>query len=141
MTFDNPKGGIGYAAEFQSSALPWVTSSLSPAAGSPVRLDFPKVTRFIVINNRDSTFGNSLSIGFTRNGVISGSGGLGQQKFVLQGGQAVTLELRVKEIWLQGETGTPSYSLLAGLTNIDRNNMPLLSGTLPDGSPGWTGIG
>lgn len=136
MTFDNPKGGIGYAAEFQSSALPYVTSSTSPAAGSPVRFEFPKVTRFITVSNRDATFTNSMSIGFTRSGVVSTN-----NKYVLMGGQSITLELRVRDLWLQGETGTPAYSLCAGLTNIDRSNMPLLTGTLPSGDPGWLGVG
>jgi len=133
---DNPKGGIGYAAEFQSSALPWVTSSTSPAAGSPVRFDFPKVTRFITVVNRDATFTNTISFGFTRAGVVSTN-----NKYVLMGGQSITLELRVKELYLQGETGTPAYSVCAGLTNIDKNNMPILTGTLPSGDAGWAGIG
>lgn len=130
---DNPKGGIGYAAEFQSSALPWVTSSTSPAAGSPVRFDFPKVTRFITVVNRDATFTNTISFGFTRAGVVSTN-----NKYVLMGGQTITLELRVKEWYLQGETGTPAYSVCAGLTNIDKNNMPILTGTLPSGDAGWS---
>lgn len=134
MTYDNPKGGIGYAAEFQSSALPYVTSSTAPAAGSPVRFDFPKVTRFITVLNRD-TAALTLSFGFTRAGV------LGANKFILNAGQQMTLELRVRELWLQGESGTPLYSLCAGLTNISRDNMPVLTGTLPDGSAGWTGVG
>jgi hypothetical protein len=133
---NNPQGGIGYAAEFQSSALPWVTSSIAPAAGSPVRFDFPKVTRFIIVSNRDTTATNTISVGFTRAGVVSTS-----NKYILNGGQSMTFEVRVKELWLQGETGTPPISICAGLTNIDKNAMPLLTGTLPDGSPGWTGVG
>ena len=141
MPLDNPKGGIGYAAEFQSSALPWVTSSVSPSAGSPVRFDFPKITRFITVYNRDTTATNTLSFAFTRNGIISGSGGLGQQKFILNGGQMLTFEIRISQLFLQGESGTPAFSVLAGLTNIDAKNMPVLTGTLGDGSAGWTNIG
>lgn len=133
--FDNPKGGLGYAAEFQSSALPFVTSAIAPAAGSPVRFDFPKVSRFITLTNRSTTT-DTLSFGFTRAGVVSTS-----NKYILNAGQSLTLELRVRELWLQGESGTPAYSLCAGLTNIDRSVMPLLSGTLSDGSAGWQGVG
>jgi len=140
MTFDNPKGGLGYAAEFQSSALPWVTSSVAPAAGSPVRFDFAKVTRFITVSNRDSVFSGAISFAFTRNG-ITGTGGVGSNKYILQGGQSVTLEVRIKTLYLQGELGTPPYSLFAGLTNIDALNMPNLSGTLPTGGEGWRGVG
>lgn len=136
MSFDNPKSGVSNAAEFSCSALPYVTSSTATAAGSPVQWRFPKVSRFITVSNRDATAGNSMSFGFTRAGVVSTN-----NKFVLMGSQMVTLELRVKEIWVQGEGGTPNYSICAGLTNVDASNMPVLSGTLPDGSAGWTGVG
>jgi hypothetical protein len=133
MSLDNPNGGIGYAAEFQSSALPYITSSTAPAAGTPARFQFPKVTRFITVSN----LGNStMSFGFTRAGLVSTN-----NKYVLSGSQTVTLDLRIKDLWVQGEGGTPAYSLCAGLTNIDRIKMPLLSGTLPDGSSGWDGVG
>lgn len=134
MTLDNPRGGIGYAAEFQSSALPFVTSSVAPSPGSPVRFDFPKVSRFITLANLGNT---TLSFGFTRNGVVTSN-----NKYVLSGSQTVTMELRVRELWLQGEGGTPAFSMCVGLTNVDRSNMPMLSGTLGDGiTPGWVGVG
>lgn len=129
---DNPKTGFGHAAEFQSSALPWVTSSVAPAAASgPVRHDFPKVARFITVSNRDGA-ANTLSFGFTYNGVK-----FSNNKFVLGAGQSLTLELRVKSIWVQGETGTPNYSVLAGLTTVDARDMPELTGSVG----GWTGVG
>lgn len=140
MSLDNPKSGLGYASEFQSSALPWVTSSIAPATGFPVRFSFPKVTRFFTVSNHDGAT-NTLSFAFTRNGLVTGSAGIGQQKFTLNAGQTVTCELRIKELWLQGEAGTPSYSLLVGLTNIDASQMPVLSGTQPNGSTGWLNIG
>lgn len=132
---NNPKTGMGYTSEFQSSGLPWVTSSVAPAVNSPVRFDFPRVTRFITIHNRDAA-SNTLSFGFTERGVKSSN-----NKYVLLAGETVTLELRVKNLWLQGETGTPAYSLIAGLTTVDSRDFPLLSGTLSDGSSGWQGVG
>lgn len=135
MTLNNPKSGIGYATEFQSSALPWATSATAPPAGSPVRFNFAKVSRFITITNRDPG-ANTLSFGFTRSGVVSTN-----NKFIVNAGQSLTVELRIKELWLQGETGTPPYSICAGLTNIDASQMPVLSGTLPNGDPGWDGVG
>lgn len=133
---NNPSSGIGSTAEFQSSALPFVTSSTAPAAGSPVRISLPKVSKFITLLNRDTTASNSISIGFTRAGVVSTN-----NKFIVPGNQQVTLELRVKELWIQAEAGSPQYSLCAGLTTIDSRMMPLLTGTLPDNSEGWAGVG
>ena len=136
MVLDNPKGGIGYAAEFQSSALPWVTSSVAPniSGSNPMRLDFPKITRFISFANHDAV-SKELRIGFTRNGVINSN------YYLLDGGQQVTFEVRVKEIYVAGDTSGAPFTVLAGLTNIDSRNMPVMSGTLPDGTPGWLGVG
>jgi hypothetical protein len=69
--------------------------------------------------------------------MLSGS----SNKYVLNGGQSITLELRIKSLFVQGEIGTGPFSLCAGLTNIDANDMPLLTGTLPSGDPGWSGVG
>lgn len=135
MPLNNPKAGFGQAAEFQVSALPWVTSSTAPASGSPVRFDFPKITRFVTISNRDTTASNTLSIAFTRNGAT------GSNKFVVNGNTTQTFELRVKTVFIQGESATPAYSLLAGLTNVGSDEMPLLSGTLENGDAGWVGVG
>lgn len=132
---NNPKPGFFSAAEFQIAALPWLTSSIAPTAGSPVRFDFEKITKYITIANRDTTASNSLSIAFTRNGIISGSGGIGQQKFILNGNETVTFDVRVKALWLQGEGGTPAFSVFAGLTTIDAGMMPELSGS------NWSNIG
>lgn len=137
MPLDNPKGGFGYAAEFQSSALPWVTSSVAPAAGSPVQFQFPKVTRFITVMNRSAS--GSISFGFTRNGVT-----FSNNKFILMASASISLEVRIKDLWLQDEAapGASPYTLFAGLTNIDRMQMPFLSGTLSDGvTAGWLGVG
>jgi hypothetical protein len=135
MPLDNPQGGFGYAGEFQSAALPWVTSSIAPAAGSPVRYDFPFVTRFISITNLASS-PNTLSIGFTYNGITKTN-----NKVIVPPGATLQFEWRVKSIWVQGENGTPAYNLAAGLTTILAKNMPQLSGTLDDGTLGWPGVG
>ncbi len=135
MSLNNPIAGFGHAAEFQSSALPWMTSSTAPAAGSPVRFDFPKITRFITVTNLAATT-NTLSFGFTRNGIVSSS-----NKYIVGPAQTITVDLRVRNIFIQGENGTPSYNLLAGLTNVPASEMDFLSGTLPDGTSGWNGVG
>lgn len=134
MSLDNPKGGFGYAAEFQSSALPWVTSSVSPANGSPVYYPFQTVSRFVYIANLGATT-DQVSLAFTKNGMKNGA------KVTLNAGQSMMFEWRCAGVWIQGETGTPKFSLGAGLTTIAAGEMPLLSGTNADGSNGWAGVG
>lgn len=133
MSLDNPRAGYNLATEYQSSALPWLTSSTAPAAGSPVRYDFPRVTRFITLINRDAIT-NTLSLGFTRNGVI------GNNKIIVPANTQVSLELRITSLYIQGESGTPAYSLCVGLTNVGAIEMPQLTGSL-NGTPMWDGVG
>lgn len=135
MPLDNPQGGFGYAGEFQSAALPWVTSSIAPAAGSPVQFDLPFVTRFVSITNL-GTGTNTLSIGFTRNGITKTN-----NKVIVPAGATMQFEWRCKTLFVQGESGTPAYNLSLGLTTILAKNMPQLSGTLDDGTAGWPGVG
>jgi len=131
---DNPKSGYNSAAEFQSSALPWVTSSVAPT-GVTINIQLPKVSRFFTALNHGLS-GSHLRVGFTRNGVENGN------YFRLDGGAPpIQFELRVKSIFIRADTVTVPFDLLVGLTNVDANNMPLLSGTLADGTPGWSGVG
>lgn len=133
---DNPQGGMSYASEFQSSALPFVTSSQAPLYSDGVlRIDFPTVSRFITLVNHDSA-GKHLRIGFTRNGTTKGG-----NYYTLDGGQSVTFELRVKTLYLAGDSSAPQFALCAGLTTVLARNYPQLSGTLDDGSVGWSGVG
>ena len=47
----------------------------------------------------------------------------------------MTFELRVKSLFLQGETGTPPFSVMAGLTNVESRFYPTLTGSM------WENIG
>lgn len=136
MSLGTPKAGFASIGEFQLSALPFVTSSQAPNVSAGVlRVDFPKVTRFINVVNHGSV-GNPIRIGFTQNGV-SKSGNY----YLLEGTQTTSFELRIKHLYIAGDLSAPHFSLLAGLTTIDAQDMPLLSGTLTDGSAGWEGVG
>jgi hypothetical protein len=134
MSLNNPKGGIGYAGEFQSSALPFVTSSVAPQATSGcLRIDLPKISRTLTVSNLDGT--NKLRVGFTRNGI------LGSNYYLVGPNATVTLELRVTAVYFAGDSSSPAFAFCGGLTNIDAVEMPQLSGTLGDGSAGWQGVG
>lgn len=130
MPMDNPQGGFSFSPEYQSSALPWLTSSQAPAA-SPQEIDFNFVTRFITV-----LAVNSMSV------AVTYSGSLGGNRVVVPTGVPVTFEWRVGKIFVKSETGSPaSYSLAVGLTTVPVRNMPLISGSYADGSAGWAGVG
>jgi hypothetical protein len=135
MPLDNAQGGFGYAGEFQSAALPWVTSSVAPAAGSPTEYPFAFVTRFVSVTNLDST--KTMSIGFTRNGITKTS-----NKVIVPPLATLQFEWRVKSVFVQGESASGgAFNLSVGLTTILTRNMPQLSGTLDDGTAGFPGVG
>ena len=136
MPLGNPNAGIANAGEFQSPALPFVTSSQAPlASGTPQQIDFPKVTRFFTITNREPTAG-SLRVGFTANGLTKSG-----NYYLLGPLQTALFELRVKTIFVAGDTTLAPFSLMAGLTTVNAGDMPQLSGTLNDGTAGWPGVG
>lgn len=136
MGLNNPQGGLGYAAEFQTSALPYVTSSQVPLVSSGImRIDFAKVSRFITVVNLGSA-GQHVRVGFTRNGMSNGN------YVLVDGTKDITLDYRVTSVYLAGDTvNNIRVSVAAGLTNIDARQMPVLTGTLSTGAEGWVGVG
>jgi hypothetical protein len=128
MPLDYPQAGTGYAAEFQSSAIPWVTSSVGGT--TKVRYSFPYVTRFLYVANLGSGT-DKIAVAFTELGLASSS-----NYVQLNAGQSLNLELRVADVFLSSSQGTPAYSVCAGLTTVPRKNMFLLTG-----SNGWGGVG
>ncbi len=134
MPLNNPKSGFNYAVEFQSSALPWATSST--ATTTPVKIEFPYISRFIMLLNTSAVSSDTIRIGFTQNGV----NGSNYIDFVGQTAPS-PIELKVKEVWIRSKTGSVPYSLLAGLTNVGSNMVNELTGTLYDNTPGWQGVG
>lgn len=136
MPLNHTKPHHGDSVAYGASALPWVTSSV--AGTDPQRWDFPKVTKYVTVRNTHSA--SAIAIGFTHAGV------LGTNRFVIPAGESETFDLRIRDLWVVADSGSPEYSLLAGLTVIDRSDFPVLTGSIFDVSsalPGenWQGVG
>lgn len=138
MSLNNPKSGFYNTADFQSAALPWVISGTT-IANSVTQYTLPKVTKNILVHNLASSSNKWIRIGFTRNGV---NGVEGNYYFIVNSGDIVTLDARVKEIFVRADTfsDTLDYSIYCGLTTIDSNMMPVLTGSV-GGAASWDGIG
>jgi len=137
MGLNNPPSGYFNSSEFQASTLPWVISGTTSGT-DVIKYVFPKVTKNLTIHNLETT-SKKLRIAFTLNGA-NGSGG--NYYFLVDKGETVTLDARVTEVYLRADTSnTISFSVYAGLTTIAAGQMPVLTGTLGDGSPGWSGVG
>lgn len=137
MALNNPPSGYFNSGEFTASSLPWVVSGTTSGT-SVTKYTFPKVTKNIIVHNLETT-SKKLRIGFTLNGI----NGVGDNFFfVIDKGEFFTCDSRVTELYLRSDTtNTISFSVYAGLTTIAAGQMPTLTGSLGDGTPGWTGVG
>lgn len=144
MPLDHPTWGVGDVPSYQLSAIPFVTSSVGTEVGTttPIKVTFPSVTRFVVINNTDAAGGDALRIGFTSAGVL-GNGGhnsstADRSNYFLLNPATTTgrLEIRCKEIFFLSAANTAGFSIMAGLTPINNSQYPVLTG-----SAGYDGVG
>lgn len=119
MSFNFPRSGPSNVAEYQASGLPWVTSS--NITDSVWRIDFPYVTNALSLQVTSGT----VRLGFTQNGV-NGS------NYILVGtsNDYPNFDLRCKTIFLRSHTAmTSSVSVIAGLTQIQHRDFPVLTGS------------
>lgn len=117
MPFNYPRSGPGNVGEYQTSGLPWVTSS--QVTTTPVRIDFPYVTNQITFK----AVGGTVRFGFTQNGVNGGN------FFTLVPSNSLTSEIRTKQLWIRADSGTANFEILAGLTQIQWRDFPVLTGS------------
>lgn len=111
------KTGLHNVGSYQVSAAPWATSSVGVPGNTdtPVQIDFPRVTKFVVIKNLTSS---PLRVGFSENGVK------GSNYFVLTNLESFSGDLKLSRIFLLGNTATvTSASVIAGLTGIDSSQL------------------
>jgi hypothetical protein len=111
-----PPPGYNFAPAYQTSGLPFLTSSTA-AAGTAVKIEFPYVTKDITIG----ATGGATTFAFTANGLV------GTNKYTVASGQSVTFDFRVKEMWVTGST----FCVAAGLTGIPTASIPTLTGSYP----------
>lgn len=136
MSLNNPKSGFNSTAEFQASGLPWVISGT--ISSTVVKYSFPKVTKDILIINNNTTASQRLRVGFTENGINAVEDAY---YILINGGSNVTLNVRVKELYLLRDNGNDiSASVCASLTTIDQTMMPILTGSF-SGTSYWNGVG
>ena len=127
------------ADEYVGSSLPFVTGSVVITT-TPQKISFPYVTRWIVVANTHAS--EEMRFGFTENGV-NANPVTNSNYFLLNAADGdsntcVTprLELKCDSIWVRGDTGTGTCSIIAGYTNIPNNRFLNLTG-----SASFSGVG
>jgi len=118
-SFQYPAPGASSVLEYQASGLPYVTQSV--ATTTPTKVELPFVTKFFTVKNNGAS---ELVVGYTYAGV------LGSNRFTIPALSSYTGEIRVADIFFVTDTGTATYELIAGLTQIPRKNWYILTGSL-----------
>ena len=136
MSFNHPKSGPNLVGAYQLSGIPFVTGSTG-AAESITRKEFsfPFVTRFITLSNSNNAATTELRVAFSEEGAIGGPGTEEKYAFLCPVNNAVTLDVRCKTIFVT-TSAAMEWSMCAGLTTINANDFPILTG-----SNGFAGVG
>lgn len=128
MSMNNPTWGEGYVPAYQISASPFVTSS-NVTLGSTKEIAFQGVTRFFTVKNTGAS-STVIAVGFTQNGLTSANSNF----FTLSGSEAYSGEIRTDRLFISGSSGSPTFTIVAGLTPI--SSASFLRVTSSNGFPG-----
>ena len=128
-----PSAGLGKVGQYQMSGVPFLSSSCEveklTTTDDILEIAFPAVTRWITVTNDCAGTNAPLRVGFSRNGVAGEIMDVDRNYFVLDNGESMTGEWRVKSIFLgSGGKGTTSStgttgSIMAGLTGINPTHL------------------
>ena len=131
--------GLNNAGSYQVSGIPFASASID--CRTPLKIEFPYVTRWVLVKNNSFVDDDDLRIGFSENGVN------GTNYFTLhdttnhsQDRASIIdpLELKVAEIWL---SGSRNVEVIAGLTNIPVDRITNISPSGSNWSGSYGGIG
>ena len=119
--YNHVQAGLSNVGSYQASGIPWASSSLIVpiSSSAPLEISFPQVTKNIIVKNVSAVSG-TLRVGFSANGVASGS-----NFFLLDRGESFAADIRVSRLYLLSNNGTVvNASVIAGLTNITAADLP-----------------
>ena len=131
--------GLNNVGSYQVSGIPFASASID--CRTPLKIEFPYVSRWILVKNNSHIDSDDLRVGFSENGVN------GTNFFTLhdttnnsQDRASIIdrLELKVTEIWL---SGSRNVEVIAGLTNIPVERVNNISPSGSNWSGSYGGIG
>jgi hypothetical protein len=131
MSLNHPKSGLGFVPEYQVSSWPFLTSSI--VDNELKIIDFPGVTRWIVVHNEGHSSSKVIKIGFTENAFKAANSNV----FVVHAGEMTPrLELKCNKLFISSSDNSVPFSLFAGYTGIKNDQFPVLTS-----SNGFLGVG
>tara|TARA_R110002020_G_scaffold257174_1_gene470786 strand:- start:1909 stop:2337 length:429 start_codon:yes stop_codon:yes gene_type:complete len=133
-TYYNYQAGLGNAASYQVSGIPWVSGNIDAYNGlkSTQEISFPSVTQWIVISNNTSEVGQTCRVSFSQFGIDGTSGNFFLE--VPSGSISPRLEVKVTQVFLSGSS---NMSVMAGLAAIEKTNIDRTA--LSPSGTNWSG--
>lgn len=142
MSYPDYKYGTGLSnvGSYQVSGKPFAKGGLTApvSSGTPVKVEFPSVTRWVKIIPITGSAATHLRIGFSENGVKDSNyfRYLAGNNFNHEAASPEPLELKVTELYFLGDNSeTVEFDVVAGLTGISVDRINNIS---PSGS-NWSG--
>ena len=131
MSLNNPKPGLGFVPEYQVSSWPYLTSS--DVSNEVKEINFPGVTRWLVVHNEAHGTSKTLKLGFTENCFLPANSNF----MILHAGEMTPrFEVKCTSLFISSSHNNVSFDVFAGYTAIDKNQFPILSA-----SNGFKGVG
>ena len=130
--FNYGSPGLGHVGSYQVSGKPFLSGGINvgAAVGDLVQIDFPSVTRWIVITNHDTS--NDVKVSFSENGLSTNNYfTVNKDTGDYTNTMTQRLELKVTKLYLSGSS--TNVDVIAGLTGIS-------SGSIADNWAGSEGI-
>lgn len=128
MSLQVPYAGFNYTPEYQSSGIPWVTSSI---VSGVQHWQFGYVTRSVTVKNVSGS--SNVRVAFTENGLAT------NHYFELTTGEGLSEDFRCTDLWIEATGNT--VSVLAGLTNIQSNTLGFRMSGSSENPPVLGGMG
>jgi len=115
MSIHNYRAGLGNAPSYQVSGIPFTSGSID-ASSAIKKVEFPTVTRWVVVQNHDVAA--DLYCAFSENALPS-KGGTNHFMIADAAGQVYMsmprMEIKVTEMFFEGSS---DFDVIAGLTGI-----------------------
>ena len=116
--FKFAKPGLNAVGQYQLSGIPYASASIPIDSSTVTELEFNTITKFVTVVNEHTGSSAKLRVGFSQAGVH------GTNHFILDNGESYTGEFRVSSLYLRGDSANTTASVIAGLTMIERENLP-----------------
>lgn len=129
----NYQAGLGNAASYQVSGIPWVSGNIDAVTGGDsAEISFPSVTQWVVVSNNTSIVGQTCRVAFSKQGCDGTSGNYYFE--ISSGSVSPRLEVKVTQLFLSGSN---NMSVMAGLAGISRTKLDHT--TLSPSGSNWSG--